>query len=306
MSSILWHTINIQIPDKMLNISKTGKVTMKKPLTKTGNIARSNKEPSIIITTNHHIEQPQIINKGDQVNVAEIRTRQNKLKVIKDRLKQLPNKPKISKAEFVAKAKAKVAHRVNEKAKIMKQLTEEPKYIRQKLVTSNKHKLAHSTCGQLQAAKSYIADLKKPYQETKHYSEPTEAEYEKAYRLFRYGMNNRYYVGHNLGSLIDNVSDELLVLGNYAIECWNKVHYKLKDDMYKIFFKRYNAEKKANIAAIDKAREDEKQQVEDWNLKYKTDQEFKKKQDDFKKKMQDMELLFMKPQQQNFNKKLRK
>ena len=33
MSQTLWHTVNIQIPDKMLNISKTGKVTIKNHLT---------------------------------------------------------------------------------------------------------------------------------------------------------------------------------------------------------------------------------------------------------------------------------
>ena len=93
MSQTLWHTINIQIPDKMLNISKTGKVTIKKPLTKTGNLSKSNKEPSIIITTNHNIQQPQIINNGERVNEAEIRTQQLKLKAKAKEVSTL--KPKI-------------------------------------------------------------------------------------------------------------------------------------------------------------------------------------------------------------------
>ena len=93
MSQTLWHTINIQIPDKMLNISKTGKVTIKKPLTKTGNLSKSNKEPSIIIATNHNIQQPQIINKGERVNEAEIRKQQLKLKAKAKEVSTL--KPKI-------------------------------------------------------------------------------------------------------------------------------------------------------------------------------------------------------------------
>ena len=40
----------------------------------------------LYIPTNHHIDQPQIINNGEQLNETEIRTRQLKLKVIKNRL----------------------------------------------------------------------------------------------------------------------------------------------------------------------------------------------------------------------------
>ena len=49
MSKPLWHTISIQIPDKMINISKNGRMSIKSSSTKKGNISRSNDEPSIII-----------------------------------------------------------------------------------------------------------------------------------------------------------------------------------------------------------------------------------------------------------------
>ena len=112
MSKVLWHTINIQIPDKMINVSKTGKMTIKKSLTTKGNISKSNNEPSVIIKTNSTIVKPIIKESGKLENVEAIKLRHKKLKVIKDRLIKLPNKPKITKAEFVSKAKDKVAPKI--------------------------------------------------------------------------------------------------------------------------------------------------------------------------------------------------
>ena len=112
MSKVLWHTINIQIPDTMINISKSGKLLIKSPLTKTGNLSKSNHESSIIVTTNHNISKPRIISEGIEQDEAELRRRQNQLGVIKKRLSKLPNKPKTTKAQFIAKAKAHIAHKL--------------------------------------------------------------------------------------------------------------------------------------------------------------------------------------------------
>ena len=109
MNQTLWHTVHIQIPDKMLNISKTGKVTIKKSLTKTGMLSKSNHEPSIIITTNSHINEPKIIDDGEHVNEVDIRKRQLKLKAIKNKLSTLPNKQKISKKDFADMVRQKLA-----------------------------------------------------------------------------------------------------------------------------------------------------------------------------------------------------
>ena len=49
MSKTLWHTIQIEVPKEMVNITKNDKVVVKKSLTKTNNISKSNKEPSIKI-----------------------------------------------------------------------------------------------------------------------------------------------------------------------------------------------------------------------------------------------------------------
>ena len=79
MSKVLWHTINIQIPDKMINVSKTGKMTIKQSLTTKGNISKSNNEPSVIIKTNSTIDKPIIKEYGKLENVEAIKLRQKKL-----------------------------------------------------------------------------------------------------------------------------------------------------------------------------------------------------------------------------------
>ena len=68
----------------MLNITKTGNVTIKNPLPKT---SKSNKQPSIVVTTNHNINKPMIIDNGKKVNEEEIRTRTKKLNAIKNKYK---------------------------------------------------------------------------------------------------------------------------------------------------------------------------------------------------------------------------
>ncbi len=47
MSKTLWHTIQIQVPKEMVELTKSGKVSVKKTLTKTLNISRSQKTPAI-------------------------------------------------------------------------------------------------------------------------------------------------------------------------------------------------------------------------------------------------------------------
>ena len=43
MSKTLWHTIKLEVPKEMVNITKKDKVVVKKSLTKTNNISKSNK-----------------------------------------------------------------------------------------------------------------------------------------------------------------------------------------------------------------------------------------------------------------------
>ena len=47
MDKILWSTTTIKVPRQMVNISKTGRVTLIKTLTKTNNISRRQKQQTV-------------------------------------------------------------------------------------------------------------------------------------------------------------------------------------------------------------------------------------------------------------------
>ena len=79
MSKTLWNTIKIEVPNKMVNITKNDKVTVKKSLTKTNNISKSNKEPSIKIIPGD-VNKPKIISDGKEWNVEELKIRMKKAK----------------------------------------------------------------------------------------------------------------------------------------------------------------------------------------------------------------------------------
>ena len=77
MSKTLWITIKIEVPEKMVNITKNDKVVVKHSLTKTNNISKSNKEPSIKIISGD-INKPKIINDGKEWNVEELKIKMKK------------------------------------------------------------------------------------------------------------------------------------------------------------------------------------------------------------------------------------
>ena len=79
MSKTLWNTIKIEVPEKMVNITKNDKVVVKHSLTKTNNISKSNKEPSIKIISGD-INKPKIINDGKEWNVEELKLKLKKAK----------------------------------------------------------------------------------------------------------------------------------------------------------------------------------------------------------------------------------
>ena len=79
MSKTLWNTIKIEVPKEMVNITKKDKVTVKKSLTKTNNISKSNKEPAIKIISGD-VNKPKIISDGKEWNVEELKIRMKKAK----------------------------------------------------------------------------------------------------------------------------------------------------------------------------------------------------------------------------------
>jgi hypothetical protein len=79
MSKTLWHTIKLEVPKEMVNITKNDKVVVKKSPTKTNNISKANKEPSIKIipgVTN----KPKIISAGKEWNIEELKFKMKKAK----------------------------------------------------------------------------------------------------------------------------------------------------------------------------------------------------------------------------------
>ena len=79
MSKTLWHTIKLEVPKEMVNITKNDKVVVKKTLTKTNNISKSNKEPSIKIIPGD-TNKPKIISDGKEWNVEELKIKMKKAK----------------------------------------------------------------------------------------------------------------------------------------------------------------------------------------------------------------------------------
>ena len=95
MSKTLWNTIKIEVPNEMVNITKKDKVVVKKSLTKTNNVSKANKEPSIKIIPGN-VNKPKIISDGKEWNVEELKIRMKKAKDLskknegKELKKQIP------------------------------------------------------------------------------------------------------------------------------------------------------------------------------------------------------------------------
>jgi hypothetical protein len=68
MSKTLWHTIKLEVPKEMVNVTKNDKVVVKKSLTEADNISKANKEPSIKIIPGD-TNKPRIVSDGKQCNV---------------------------------------------------------------------------------------------------------------------------------------------------------------------------------------------------------------------------------------------
>jgi len=96
MSKTLWKTIKIDVPKEMVDITKNGKVTIKKTLTNTNNISKSNKEPSIILKAKD-IDKPIIENSGKMYDVKDLKER---LKKANDMAKKNENKVFMKKSKI--------------------------------------------------------------------------------------------------------------------------------------------------------------------------------------------------------------
>ncbi len=115
MSKTLWNTIKIQVPEEMVNITKKDKVTVKKSLTKTNNVSKANKEPSIKIIPSN-VNKPKIISDGKEWNIEELKIRMKKSKDLSKK-----NEGKEYKKEMTKdKAANIITKEINSRAKLNK------------------------------------------------------------------------------------------------------------------------------------------------------------------------------------------
>ena len=82
MSKTLWHTIQIKVPKEMVELTKSGKVSVKKTLTKTLNISRSQKTPAIKLIPSD-VNKPHIVNDGKEWNIDALKERMTKSRAMR-------------------------------------------------------------------------------------------------------------------------------------------------------------------------------------------------------------------------------
>ena len=157
MSKTLWHTIQIQVPKEMVELTKSGKVSVKKTLTKTLNISRSQKTPAIkLIPSNDN--KPHIVNDGKEWNIDALNERMAKARAMRKKnanknvfdpaIKKMVNLNKfegniIKRARELGKEKRSKNHNLREKFNALRQLitTPDEPQLRNKLISKHKDKL---------------------------------------------------------------------------------------------------------------------------------------------------------------------
>jgi hypothetical protein len=135
MSKTLWHTIKLEVPKEMVNITKNDKVVVKKSLTKTNNISKANKEPSIKIIPGD-TNKPKIISDGKEWNIEELKLKMKKSKELgkknegKEYKKEMTKDKaaKIITNEINSRAKLNRADKYLKKKKEIEDITENKKY----------------------------------------------------------------------------------------------------------------------------------------------------------------------------------
>ena len=113
MDKILWHTITIRVPKEMVNISN-GRVSVGNTLTKTNNISKRQKQPSIkLIPSNDN--QPHIIADGKEWNLHELKERVKKSNDLakKNQGRELTRSGRTHVKEFEGRVKKHATHLVD-------------------------------------------------------------------------------------------------------------------------------------------------------------------------------------------------
>jgi hypothetical protein len=86
MSKTLWHTIQIKVPAEMVELTKSGKISVKRTLTKTFNISRSQKQPAIKLIPSSD-NKAHVVNDGKEWDLDELNSRMAKAKALENKNK---------------------------------------------------------------------------------------------------------------------------------------------------------------------------------------------------------------------------
>ena len=92
----LWSTIQIKVPSELIAYSKSGKILIKKTLTKTFNISKFQKKPAIKLVPSENTNKVEIINQGtdfinkEEQSIEKIIVPIEKNKKVKIKKKELP------------------------------------------------------------------------------------------------------------------------------------------------------------------------------------------------------------------------
>jgi hypothetical protein len=135
MSKTLWHTIQIKVPAEMVELTKSGKVSVKRTLTKTFNISRSQKKPAIKLIPSSD-NKVHVVNEGKEWDIDELKTRMTKAKQLeKKNAKRNIFEPKEKKMINLEKFEGNIIKRAKELGKAKEKKTHDAA-----LVTYNKRR----------------------------------------------------------------------------------------------------------------------------------------------------------------------
>jgi hypothetical protein len=152
----LWHTIEIKVPADMLVKTPSGRVSLRKTLTKTFNISKANKQPAIKLTP-ANVNHAEIINDGAQTTRARMRQMITKAPLpapVKLKLKSMKNINKmidefqlylkdLKPMELPVKVKKEVKALIKEVEVVketVKKITKQPKIKQEKKIRKEKPK----------------------------------------------------------------------------------------------------------------------------------------------------------------------
>ena len=83
---VKWRTITIDLPTNFITHTKNGLIKIKRPLTKTGNVSKANKQPAIVLRENPNIVEPIMTEKGIKQTMKE---KKDEVQPIKDEIKKV-------------------------------------------------------------------------------------------------------------------------------------------------------------------------------------------------------------------------